>query len=282
MRDFPAIKTRKQAVLTMMLTAVLWSSSGLFVKIIPWQAMAIWGLRGLVATVALSLWLKPWERGGGWRFSRLQWVTAFCFMGAQLFFFFGNKLAPVSNVIFLQYTAPLYVIPLGIWFLDERPKKVDWLVMAIIFAGLLMFLWDGFQLELDGFIGNVWAAASGVSLAGMAVGMRLQKDGNPAESILLGHAMAAVIGVPFALQEQWTGMALTAILYMGVFQIGLSFVLYSAAIKHLEALETTLITMLEPISASLLVFAVLGEVPGRWALVGAGLVVVGTLIRARE
>lgn len=269
-----AIHNHRRAVIALLLAAALWSSSGLFIKIIPWSAVAISGLRSAIAALLFAYWLRPKTL----KFSRLQWGTAICFTGAQLSFFIGTKLAPAANVVFLNHTAPLYVIPLGLWLLGERPKRADWLAMAVIFSGMLLFFSDG--LSSARLVGNLWGALSGVLMAGMIVGMRMQKAANPVESILLSHLLGSIVGLPFALQETWTISAMAGIAFLGVIQIGLSFILYSAAIKQVEALEATIITMLEPILNPLLVFWVLSEVPGQLALSGAVLVIAGVLTRA--
>ncbi|ETX08735.1 DMT family transporter [Candidatus Entotheonella palauensis] len=269
-----AIHNHRRAVAALLLAAALWSSSGLFIKIIPWSAVAISGARSAIAALLFACWLRP----STLRFSRLQWATAICFTGAQLSFFIGTKIAPAANVVFLNHTAPLYVIPLGLWLLGERPKRADGLSMLVIFAGMLLFFSDGFSSAR--LVGNLWGALSGVMMAGMIVGMRMQKAANPVESIFLSHLLGSIVGLPFALQETWTLPTVTGVAFLGVVQIGLSFILYSAAIKHVEALEATILTMLEPILNPLLVFWVLSEVPSGLALLGAVLVIAGVLTRA--
>lgn len=268
------IHNHRRAVVALLLAAALWSSSGLFIKMIPWSAVAISGMRSTIAALMFASWLRPLT----FKFSRIQWATAICFTGAQLSFFIGTKIAPAANVVFLNHTAPLYVIPLGIWLLGERPKRADGLAMLVIFAGMLLFFSDGFSS--DRVVGNLWGALSGILMAGMVVGMRLQKAANPIESIFLSHLLGSLIGLPFALQETWTLSAMSGVAFLGIFQIGLSFMLYSAAIKQVEALEATILTMLEPILNPLLVFWMLREVPGQQALIGAMLVLAGVLSRA--
>ncbi len=269
-----AINNHRRAVIALLITAALWSSSGLFIKIIPWSAVAISGLRSAIAAIMFAYLLRPKTL----RFSRLQWATAIWFTGSQLSFFIGTKLAPAANVVFLNHTAPLYVIPLGIWLLGERPKPADVLSMLVIFAGMLLFFSDGFSSAR--LVGNLWGALSGVLMAGMIVGMRMQKAVNPADSIFLSHLLGSVVGLPFVFQQTWTLPTFAGIAFLGVMQIGLSFILYSAAIKHVEALEATIITTLEPILNPILVFWVLSEVPSPLALVGAVLVIAGVFTRA--
>ncbi len=101
--------------------------------------------------------------------------------------------------------------------------------------------------------------------------------GVPANTILLGNFFGAIIGLPFLLQETFTLSSVGTILFLGIFQIGISFILYSIAIKYVHALESTLIVTLEPVLNPVWVFLVLGEIPGKLAFMG-GILVLGAVI----
>jgi drug/metabolite transporter (DMT)-like permease len=266
--------TRRQAIFFLVLAAVLWSSSGLLIKVIDWQPMSILSARSLIASLVFWAYL----RRSSPRWSRLQLAGAVSYVTVQLFFIVATKLTTAANAIFLQYTSPIYVALLGYWLLHERPKRADWLVMPIIFLGLFLFFGD--NLSLAGFYGNLFGVLSGISMAAMMLCMRGQKSGAPAYTILLGNILSALIGLPFLFQESWTLPAAGIILYLGIFQIGLSFLLYSIAIKHVQALEATLILTLEPILNPLWVFVGLGEIPGQWAIAGGMLVLTAIAARA--
>jgi len=263
--------TRRQAILFLVLTAILWSSSGLLVKIISWQPLSILSGRSILSTAVFWIFLKCPTR---FRWTPLQVVGAFGYVGAQLFFIMATKLTTAANAIFLQYTLPIYIVLFGYWFLNERPQRADWISLAVIFTGLFLFFGD--DLNFDGFSGNILAIVSGMSMAVLMLCMRKQKDGTPAHTILLGNIIGIVIGLPFLLQESFSSSNLGIISYLGIFQIGLSFVLYSIAIKQVQALESSLILTLEPILNPLWVFLVIGETPGKLALIG-GMFVIGAV-----
>lgn len=263
--------TRRQAILFLVLTAILWSSSGLLVKIISWQPLSILSGRSILSAAVFWVFLKCPVR---FRWTRLQIVGAFGYVGAQLFFIMATKLTTAANAIFLQYTLPVYIVLFGYWFLDERPQRADWISLIVIFTGLFLFFGD--DLNFSGFYGNILAIISGMAMAILMLCMRKQKDGTPANTILLGNIIGAVIGLPMLFQENFTPASLGMIAYLGIFQIGLSFVLYSIAIKRVQALESTLILTLEPILNPLWVFLVIGETPGRLALTG-GVFVIGAV-----
>jgi drug/metabolite transporter (DMT)-like permease len=150
--------------------------------------------------------------------------------------------------------------------------------MVVIFSGMLLFFQD--DLSFDGLLGNVFGVLGGVMMAVMILCMRRQKQGVPAYTVFLGNMIGAVVGMPFLVQEAFTPLNLGIILYLGTFQIGLSFVLYAVAIKYVHALESTIIVTLEPILSPVWVFLVLGEIPGPYAIAGGILVVGGVVARA--
>ena len=260
-----------RAVIFLLLTALLWSSGGLFVKVIDWQPLSIFGGRGIIASLVFLLVL----RGVRLRYSRMQLAGAAGYAAAQFLFILATKLTAAANAIFLQYTAPIHVLLLGYWILGERPLRIDWITMGAIFAGLLLFFGDA--LNLEGLYGNIAAVLSGISMAVMMVCMRAQKDGRPADIVLLGSLFSALIGLPSLLQESWTLPDVGIILYLGFFQTSLAFILYTRAIRQVRALESILILTLEPILNPLWVLLVVGEVPGPLAIAG-GTIVIGAVV----
>jgi len=265
---------RRQAVLLLVLTAVLWSTSGVLIKIIGWQALSILSARSIFATVIFVIYLRRFD----FNWTKLQIIGAVGYASTQLFFIVATKLTAAANAIFLQYTAPLYVGLFGYWLLGERPRRADWGAMAVIFTGMVLFFGD--DLSLNGLYGNVFGVLSGVTMAVMILCMRGQKDGVPANTILLGNLICAFMGLPFLLQETFSPSSLGIVFYLGTIQIGLSFIFYSNAIKHVQALESILVLTMEPILNPIWVLLVIGEMPGPLAFVGGGLVIGAVIIRA--
>jgi len=164
----------------------------------------------------------------------------------------------------------VYAALLGAWFLRERVTWLDGATIAMVLGGMAVFFLD--KLTAGGVWGNVLSIASGVSYASLIVLLRAQKDGSPMESVLLGNGLTALIGLPFMWQGSPGVSGWLGLLLMGVFQLGLSYVLYSTAIKHITALEAALIPVIEPILNPVWVFLFVGEAPGRFALMGGAIV----------
>lgn len=262
---------RRKAVMYLVVTAILWSTSGVLIKIMDWQPLAILAGRSLFASVVFLIYLRRVPT----RFNRWQLLAAGMFILTQFLFITSTKLTTAANSIFLQYTAPIYVMLLAYWWLGEKPSRTDWFAMLVIFFGLTLFFGD--QLSAQGFYGNLLAILSGVTSAVMMVAFRAQKNGDPAESNLIAFLVTAAFGLPFVLKETWTVNSWLILAFLGIVQIGFAFIFFSKGIKHIPALEANLIGTLEPVLNPIWVFLFYGERMGRFALFG-GLVVLGGVI----
>jgi drug/metabolite transporter (DMT)-like permease len=266
-----SISERRKAVLFLVIAAVLWSTSGVLVKTLNWGALAILGGRSLFASLVFLVYLRRLPT----QWTRWKILAAVGSILTQFLFVTSTKLTTAANAIFLQYTAPIYVVLFGYWFLREKPSRTDWVSMVVIFLGMALFFGD--KLSAEGFYGNVLAVLSGLTSALMVVSFRAQKDGAPAESALIASLFTAIIGIPSLFQETWTVPDWLTVAYLGLFQIGLAFVFFTKGIKHIPALEANLLGTLEPVLNPLWVFLFLGEKMGTYALFG-GLVVMGGVI----
>lgn len=262
-------------MLALLAAALLWSSGGLLLKSVHIHPLAVAGGRGLLAAFSLMVLLRRWRL----RFSPVMIAAAVAYTGTTALFAAANQLTTAANAILLQYTAPIYVAWLGRWLLGEKVTRLDWVTIAVVCGGMALFFAD--KLEGDGLLGSVLAVVSGVSFAFMTVLLRKQKDADPADSLVLGNLLGAAIGVPFFAAgplPDATGWA--ALLALGTLQLGLSYFLYSRAIRHVTALGSILILMLEPLLNPVWVALALGERPGRWALVGGTIVLGAVTTRA--
>lgn len=269
-----SLSERRKALFFLMLAAILWSTSGVFVKAMDWQPLAILAGRSLFTSLFMLAYLRRFPT----KWNRWKVLAAVASILTQFLFVTSTKLTTAANSIFLQYTAPIYVVLLGFWLLHERPSRTDWISMGIIFVGLFLFFGD--KLNTDGLYGNILAVVSGVTSATMVVAFRAQKDGTPAESVLIASMAMLIIGFPSVFKETWTVTNWLIIAYLGLFQIGLAFALFSMGIKHIPALEANLVGTLEPILNPVWVFLFLGESMGHFALLGGLVVLLGVVVSA--
>jgi drug/metabolite transporter (DMT)-like permease len=264
---------RSKAIGFLLVTALLWSSSGLLIKWVAWNPIAIAGVRSAIAALVLLVALRR---------PHLTWSSpqvggAIAYAVTVILFVVANKLTTAANAILLQYTAPVYVALFGAWFLGERATRLDWITIFVVIGGMALFFFD--ELSSGGFWGNVCAIASGVTFACFILSMRKQKHDSPLETVLLGNILTALAGFPFMFKAMPSDSSWIGLVLLGVLQLGLSHVLYATAIKHVTALEAILIPVIEPILNPVWVFLLMGEMPGPWAFLGGFIVLVSVTIR---
>jgi drug/metabolite transporter (DMT)-like permease len=269
-----APRTQGTAILAVAACALLWSTGGLFVKLIAWNPFAIAGVRSLIGGCVILVFLR--RPRFTWSFAQV--AGAVCYAACMILFVSANKLTTAANAILLQYTAPLYAAVLGWIFLKEKANGLDWVTMAVVIGGMFLFFMD--SLTLGGMQGNLLAILSGVFFAGAMVCLRAQKDGSSLESILLSHGITVVVSIPFL----WSGAPSLAgwgaLAFLGVFQIGVSSLFLTYGLKHVTAVQSLLTSVLEPLFNPVWVFLVLGERPGPRALVGGAIILVAVTLRS--
>lgn len=267
---------RSTAIILLLAAALLWSTGGLLIKWVQWPMLAISGARSAIAAVFLTLAFRP----GFFRLNRHLVGGATAYAACVTFFVVANKMTSAANAVLLQYTAPLHVAVFGYWFLGERPRRVDWIALAMALSGMVLFFLG--KLTVEGFWGNVAALLSGVGLAWVALFLRKQKDADPVHSVILGNLMAAVIAVPVMMRGAPSMQGWIGLLLLGVFQIGTAYALFALAIRHVTALEALLISTIEPVLNPIWVLLLLGQRPGPMAVLGGIIILAAVLLRGME
>lgn len=253
---------RQKAVWFVLLAAILWSSGGLLIKSVTWHPLAIAGARSAIAAVIVAYAFRKEPI----RWSGTMFLGACSYAGIVLLFVVATKLTTAANAIFLQYTAPVYVALLGGWLLGEKTTKADWVTIVIVFSGMGLFFLD--KVSAGNLMGNALAIASGISFAIFVICMRKQQDNQPFASVLIGNIITFLVGLPFIPFQSVDVLNGGAVLLLGVFQLGIPYVLYTKAIQQVSALEAIMIPVVEPVLNPIWVFFLLGEQPGWWAIVG--------------
>ncbi len=264
---------RAVALLLLVLTASLWSIGGLLIKSVNAHPLAIAGMRSAISTVIILIYVK--KPKFTWSFPQI--AAAVTYALTVITFVSANKFTTAANAILLQYTAPVYVALFGSWLLKEKTSMLDWATIAVVFGGMMLFFVD--SLDTKGLLGNIFAVISGVGFGLFPVFMRMQKDGSPIESVILGNIITAVVGLPFILRTTPSSTEWVYLIVLGIVQLGIPYILYSIAIKNATAIEACLITVIEPILNPVWVLVFLGETPGIFSIIGGLIVVVAVTLR---
>jgi drug/metabolite transporter (DMT)-like permease len=267
--------------------AVLWSTSGLFIKLLDWHPLLIAGGRSVIAALFLFILRCVRVRMGGAPppSSRPLIIAAgaLAYAGTMITFVWANKLTTSANAILLQYTAPIWAALLGWRLIGEKPRWFHWAALALVTGGLLIF----FREDMKGggaggssMLGDLIALVSGLFFGAHSVFLRMQKNGNPEDSMLGAHLISALVALPVfcVIPPSLSAQSLGAIGFMGLFQVGLASQLFALGIKRVQAMQALLIAMIEPVLNPLWVFIATGERPSPAAFAGGLVIVLAVLL----
>lgn len=265
---------RRVSVGLMIATALMWSLGGVLIKSVEWNPIAISGARsGIAAIVLLAAARRPKFT---WSFPQVGGAIAY--VGTVSLFAIANKLTTAANAILLQYTSPIWIALLGAVFLGERATWADWLAITAVLVGMALFFAD--DLTQASLLGTLTAIASGFCFGCLTLFLRKQKDGSPVETVILGNILTALTSIPFMLGSSPGSRGWLLLAIAGIFQLGLPYLLYTTAIKHITALDAILLATIEPILNPVWVLLAIGERPGPWALVGGTVVLLSVTVRS--
>jgi drug/metabolite transporter, DME family len=262
--------------------AILFSTGGAAIKAIHLTAWQVASFRSGIAALVLLAALPESRRRWSWRIA----PVAIAYAATLILFVVANRLTTAANAIFLQSTAPLFILLLAPLVLHEKITRGDIVYMLVVLAGVTLFF-AGAEAPLatapDPKRGNVVALASGVTYALMLVGLRwLARHGEGSSALAattLGNIFAFVIALPMALPVAHAAPADVAVLlYVGVVQVGLAYVLLTRGIRHVPAVEATTLLMLEPAMNPFWSWLIHGEQPGALPLLGGAIIIVASVV----
>jgi drug/metabolite transporter (DMT)-like permease len=262
--------------------AALFSTGGAAIKAVELSNWQVACFRSGIAAIALLIILPGSRRF--WQPHTL--LVGLAYASTMVLYVSANKLTTAANTIFLQSTAPMYVLLLGPWFLRERVRRSDLLFTLSLVVGLALFFVGIEPPQVTApspFWGNILGAVAGLMWALTLVGLRwLGRRGGesrPAEaSVVAGNLIACVVCLPMIFPLAATRTLDWALVsYLGVFQIGVAYILLTRGVRHVPALETSLLILLEPVLNSVWAWLVHGEQPGPWSLAGCAIILISTV-----
>ncbi|MBR4331805.1 MAG: EamA family transporter [Clostridia bacterium] len=266
-------KNQWASVLCVFLASVCFSLGGLFIKLIPWQALAINGARNLIGAAVIGIYLLITRHK--LVFSRQVFIGAAAMIGVTTLFAVANKLTTAANAIVLQFTAPAFVILLMALLYHEKPRRVDLLTCGAVLLGVILFFVDGIQA--GNLPGNIAAVVSGVCYAGVFM-MNTGEKADAISSCFLGQLTAGVLLTPLCFGEtDFSVPTLAAVFALGAVQVGGAYILFSLGIKRTPPVTASLITGMEPIMNPLWVALFYGEAVSTLSVIGS-VIVVGSIV----
>lgn len=262
-------------------TALLFSTGGAAIKAVTLDGWQVACFRSAVAGAMLWAVLPEARRGWSWRIV----PVAAAYAATLISFVLSNRLTTSADAIFLQSTAPLYLLLLSPMLLREPIRRADVVYIGVVIAGMMVFFVgteSAVATAPDPPRGNAIAAASGLFYALMLAGLRRLARGKARDAgvatVVLGNILACLVTLPMALPvKAATAANATVVLYLGVVQIGIAYVCLTRAIRHVPAIEASTLLMLEPALNPVWTWLVHGERPAAWSLAGGAVILSATL-----
>jgi drug/metabolite transporter, DME family len=272
--------TKTSPILYVIIAVTLWSIGGLFIKMTSVSGYEVNLGRCFFAAITIAI-LTKFQALKADKFTLL---CSFFYIGALSFFAIANKMTTAANAIFLQYTAPIYILILAPFILKEKFKVSDLVTVIVCLIGMSLFFIDSEASSLapNPFLGNILGLCSGVSLGLYILFLRHPKalKQNPASSVFYGNLFAILVMIPFILPNPsvWTSKDIFAVIILGVFQIGLAYFLFTLGVrKGVRSLDASIIGFIEPLLNPVWVLIIIGEKPTYWAIIG-GLIIISAII----
>ena len=261
---------------------LLWSLSGVIIKSpvikeIPLddRGLVLACYRALFASVGLLPFVC-------WRRVRLRpklipSVVSFALM--NVLFVTAMTRTSAGAASFLQYTCTVWVFVFGWLALQERISRGNFVALLCAVCGIAWIVFserDGQRAD-----GNLLALASGGAYAGVILSLRWLRDEDATWVTVLNHAVSGLVLLPFVLLRhvELTPLQWTLVATLGVFQMGLPYVLAARGVALLSMQESALLILLEPILTPLWAWKCWGESIGWPTLVGGALILGGLSVK---
>ncbi|MCM3903831.1 MAG: DMT family transporter [Pyrinomonadaceae bacterium] len=265
--------------------AIIWSTGGLFIKWTSLSGLELSFGRSLLAAITVAIF----TRREGFGINRVTVLASLLYAALLLLFVLATKETTAANAIFLQYTAPLYVLILEPLFYQEKFRRRDLLTVIACVIGMSLFFVG--KLRPQDVTGNLLALASGLCFAFYFLLLRHSsaRTVNRASSVIYGNLLVVLLCAPagLAVLPNLNRFDALAVLYLGVVQIGVAYTLFTLGMaRGIRSLDAGIVGYIEPVLNPIWVFLVLGERPSKWALIGGAIiisaVVVHTTLKAKE
>jgi DME family drug/metabolite transporter len=264
-----------RGLLAVLFAALIWSTGGMFIKLISYDAYTIAGLRSAFAAIVFLVIFRR-------TVFTINWLTLFnaaMYAAILTFFVIATKRTTAANAIFLQFTAPLYVLILEPLLLKTRLERINVLTIGVCFVGMSLFFIG--KLDPGHLSGNLIALCSGICFAAFLLGQRKNAPQYHAAAIFWGNILIGLICLPALLQIPTIFSADFLMgTYLGIVQIGIAYAIFTYGLKRVHAVESALIAMVEPVLNPVWVFIGYGEQPSPGAITGGLLILVAIATRS--
>jgi len=266
------LSEHQKGLLFVFIAGLLWSTGGLFIKLISLPAMQLAFFRCIIAAITFGIIFRKRIL----LFNKMTFLNSAFYASILITFVIATKTTTAANAIFLQSTAPIYVLIFEPIFNKTKYEKINIITVAVCVLGMLLFFVG--KLEPGHLEGNIIALLSGIAFASFFLGMKKNDPKYQHSSIFYGNILVALISIPFLFSlEVLTTRDIAMVAFLGIFQIAIAYAFFSSGLKRVLAVEASIIAMIEPVLNPVWVFIGYGEVPSVTAIIG-GLIILGAII----
>jgi drug/metabolite transporter (DMT)-like permease len=261
-------------MLMVLAAATLWSTSGLFIKVLAVPAVPVAGLRSLVAGLTLLPFVRP-------RGLRVDWFLpglVLAYLVTNLGFVVATRWTTASNAIALQSTAPAWVF-LFTCIAARRVPIPLLFPIGVVLTGIGVILAE--PALGTSRAGNLMGLGTGLGF-GLAQLFFARTRQSPAAMVCLanlGTALSCWLIQPGAFRlgeialRDWVILA-----YLGAGQVALGFMLFAGALRLISVTQASILSLLEPLLNPVWVYLVVGEHPSAYGFAGGGLILLGIVL----
>ena len=268
------LSEHNKGILAVFLTAILWSSGGLFIKLISLDSMELSFFRCAIAAVVFALMFRKRIL----KLNSLALLNSFAYAAVLILFVIATKTTTAANAIFLQSTAPIYVLIFEPLLTKTKWERINIITIVVCFLGMILFFMG--DLTPGDIKGNIAALLAGVAFAAFFLGMKKNEPQYGESSIFYGNVIVALICIPFITDMNSISLQDFAMVsFLGVFQIAFAYALFSYGLKRIIAVEASIISMFEPVLNPIWVFIGYGEVPSFYAIIGGIIIMTAITVR---
>src|SRR5215217_3241623 len=263
-------------LLYVLAAAILWSTGGLFIKWVGLSGLSLSCWRSFFAILIVAFF----TRHEGFRLNSVSVVASLLYAVLLILFVLATKETTAANAIFLQYTAPVYLLVLEPVVYKEKFRSRDLITVLVCLSAMALFFMG--QLRPQDVSGNIFALASGLCLAVYFLLLRhpRAREVNRASSVIYGNTLAVIMTLPWGLGaiNSITSHDLLGTAYLGIIQIGISYTLFTTGMaRGVRSLDAGIICYVEPVLNPVWVFLILSERPSQWAILGGAIIVAAVI-----
>ena len=263
-----------KGIFAVFLTALLWSSGGLFIKLITLSPMQISFFRCLIAAAVFLIIFKSKVL----KLNPLALLNSISYAIVLILFVYATKTTTAANAIFLQSTAPIYVLIFEPILTKTKYEKINIITISVCFIGMILFFVG--ELSPGDINGNIAALLAGLAFASFFLGMKKNEGKFGEASIFYGNILVSLFCIPFIIDLQVLNTTdLAMVSFLGIFQIAIPYALFSYGIQRIKAVEASIISMFEPVLNPIWVFFGYGEIPKLNAIIGGVIIISAITIK---